>query len=83
MAIAQCANALPTDSLLALSAFFMLSEALKARYLWLKSLQVDHPQGRLPCLDLTDGCRRASWEQCNIETFTETRPKGLEQAKSR
>ena len=37
--------------------------------------QVEHPRCRLPCLDLMDGCRRACWEQCNIETFTAPRAK--------
>ena len=37
-------------------------------------LQVEHQaRCRLPCLDLMDGCRRACWEQCNIETFTAPR----------
>lgn len=59
LAMAQCANALPTNSLLAFSAFFALPE-------------VEHQaRCRLPCLDLMDGCRRACWEQCNIETFTD------------
>ncbi|CAK9095299.1 unnamed protein product [Durusdinium trenchii] len=57
LAMAQCANALPVDSLLAVSAFFVLPE-------------VEHPTCRLPCLDIMDGGRRASWEQCHIETFT-------------
>ncbi|CAK8990465.1 unnamed protein product [Durusdinium trenchii] len=58
LAMAQCANALPVDSLLAVSAFFVLPE-------------VEHPTCRLPCLDIMDGGRRASWEQCHIETFTD------------
>ena len=117
LAMAQCANALPSHSLLAFSAFFALPEvgcqvvllkksgdlgcvkpfkswerlptstgdrqisAINSRmgfFLIFSWLQVDlQGRCRLPCLDLMDGCRRACWEQCNIETFTVPGPKQL------